>query len=366
MITEQAVLDALRKVEDPEVHRSIVDLEMVKRVDIQGDHVTVEVLLTVSGCPLRNKIDQDVRAALDSLSGVSSYDVILGTMSEEERSRFAAKVRAGQADPLQVAGQPETPPLLRPDTKTRFIAVASGKGGVGKSTATANLAVALARLGYRVGVIDADIYGFSIPNIFDLGDRRPALVEKMLMPVQQDGVKIMSMGFFVHENNPVVWRGPMLGKMLRNFFTEVFWGDLDVMLLDLPPGTGDVALDVHTLLPSSQEIIVTTPQSNATEVAARAGTMALRTNHEILGVIENMSYFETNGDKHYIFGKGGGEKLAKELNTDLLGQIPLAVATASGGGIFSAGTEQAQIFDAIADTIAKNTGLPQPTKTTAQ
>ncbi|MFC4765914.1 Mrp/NBP35 family ATP-binding protein [Effusibacillus consociatus] len=357
MITEQAVLEALRKVEDPEVHRSIVELEMVKRIDIKGDHVTVEVLLTVAGCPLRNKIDQDVRAALASIPGIGSYDVVLGTMTEEERSRFAAKVRAGQANPLQIAGQPEVPPLLRPDTNTVFIAVASGKGGVGKSTATANLAVALSRLGYRVGVIDADIYGFSLPNIFNLGDRKPTLVENMLMPVQQDGVKIMSMGFFVQENAPVVWRGPMLGKMLRNFFAEAFWGELDVMLLDLPPGTGDVALDVHTLLPKSKEIIVTTPQSNATEVAARAGTMALRTNHEILGVIENMSYFEANGERHYIFGKGGGEKLARELRTDLLGQIPLAVATASGSGIFPSGSEQALIFESVAKAVAKKADL---------
>ncbi|WP_018131492.1 Mrp/NBP35 family ATP-binding protein [Effusibacillus pohliae] len=358
MVTEQAIWDALRKVEDPEVHRSIVDLGMVKRVDVKEDHVMVEVLLTVSGCPLRNKIDQDVRAALASVPGVGSYDVILSTMSDEERRQFAAKVRTGQADPLQIAGQPEVPPLLRPDTKTVFIAVASGKGGVGKSTVTANLAVALSRLGYRVGVIDADIYGFSIPSIFQLGDRKPALVDNLLMPVQQDGVKIMSMGFFVPDNSPVVWRGPMLGKMLRNFFAEAYWGELDVMLLDLPPGTGDVALDVHTLLPKSKEVIVTTPQANAAEVAARAGTMAIKTNHEILGVIENMSYFEINGEKHYIFGKGGGERLARELRTDLLGEIPLGVATASGSGIFPSGSPQAWIFQSIAETIAKKAGLP--------
>lgn len=359
MVTEQAVLEALRKVEDPEVHRSIVDLEMVKRIDINGDHVAVEILLTVAGCPLRNKIDQDVRAALASIPGVKSWDVILGTMSEEERSRFAAKVRSGQADPLQVAGQPEIPPLLREDAGTVFIAVASGKGGVGKSTVTANLAVALSRLGYKVGVIDADIYGFSLPNIFQLGDRRPALVDNLLMPVQQDGIKIMSMGFFVQDNSPVVWRGPMLGKMLRNFFSEVYWGDLDVMLLDLPPGTGDVALDVHTILPKSKEIIVTTPQPNATEVAARAGTMAIKTNHEILGVIENMSFFEANGEKHYIFGKGGGERLARELGTGLLGQIPLRVATSSGSGVFPEGTEQAKTFAEIAGKVARKAGLPE-------
>lgn len=357
MNTEQSILDALRKVEDPEVHKSIVELDMVKRIDIQGDHVTVEVLLTVAGCPLRNKIDQDVRAALAAVPGVKSFDVVLGTMTEEDRKKFADKVRNTQADPLQLLGQPQTPPLLREDTKTQFIAVASGKGGVGKSTATANLAVALARQGYRVGVIDADIYGFSLPNIFQLGDRKPTLVDNLLMPVQQDGVKIISMGFFVHDNNPVVWRGPMLGKMLRNFFNEVYWGDLDVLLLDLPPGTGDIALDVHQMLPKSKEVIVTTPQSNATEVAARAGTMALRTNHEVLGVIENMSYFEANGEKHYIFGQGGGEKLARELETELLGQIPLGVATASGSGIFPQDSIQGQVFDRMAKRLAEKIGL---------
>jgi ATP-binding protein involved in chromosome partitioning len=356
MITEQAILDALREVEDPEVHKSIVELDMVKRIDIQGDHVTVEVLLTVAGCPLRNKIEEDVRAALAAVSGVKSFDVILGTMTEEDRKKFADKIRPKQ-DPLQLLGQPQTPPLLREDTKTQFVAVASGKGGVGKSTVTANLAVALARQGYRVGVIDADIYGFSLPNIFQLGDRKPTLVDNLLMPVQEEGVKIISMGFFVHDNNPVVWRGPMLGKMLRNFFNEVYWGDLDVLLLDLPPGTGDVALDIHQMLPKSKEVIVTTPQSNATEVAARAGTMALRTDHEVLGVIENMSYFETNGEKHYIFGQGGGEKLARELEAEMLGQIPLGVATASGSGIFAKDTIQGQVFEEMAERLTEKIGL---------
>lgn len=357
MVTEQAVMDALAKVEDPEVHMSIVDLNMVRRVEIQdGGHVVVEVLLTVSGCPLRNKINEDVREAIASVPGVESYDVVMGTMTDEERKKFASTVTGQNPQP---AGQPETPPLLREGVKTNFVAVASGKGGVGKSTVTGNIAAALARLGYRVGVIDADIYGFSMPNIFQLGDRKPTLVENLLMPVQEQGVKIISMGFFVQDNTPVIWRGPMLGKMLRNFFQEVYWGDLDVLLLDLPPGTGDIALDVHQMLPKSKEIIVTTPQSNATEVAARAGTMALRTDHEILGVIENMSFFEAQGETHYIFGQGGGEKLARELKTDLLGQIPLGVATASGSGIFAADTVQANAFQSIAEGIAKKLNLPQ-------
>ncbi|MDA3120951.1 Mrp/NBP35 family ATP-binding protein, partial [Staphylococcus pseudintermedius] len=205
-----------------------------------------------------------------------------------------------------------------------FIAIASGKGGVGKSTVAVNLAVSLAREGKRVGLIDADIYGFSVPDMMGI-DEKPGIEGKTVIPVERHGVKVISMAFFVEENAPVIWRGPMLGKMLTNFFTEVKWGDLDYLLLDLPPGTGDVALDVHTMLPSSKEIIVTTPHPTAAFVAARAGAMAKHTDHSILGVIENMSYFESKetGNKEYIFGKGGGQKLADELQSDLLGQLPL-------------------------------------------
>ncbi|MDB5085256.1 MAG: ATP-binding protein, partial [Bacilli bacterium] len=289
MVTREAILEVLKTVEDPEVHRNIVELDMVRTVEIKDDHADVEVALTISGCPLRGKIDQDVRDALDSVSGLKTYQLTFGAMTDEERIKFAQKVRGGAAAAAGVSGSSELPALLQPNTKTKFLAIASGKGGVGKSTVTANLAAALARLGYRVGVLDADIYGFSIPAIFGLGERKPALVEGLIMPVQEEGVKIISMGFFVPDNNPVIWRGPMLGKMLRNFFAEVHWGDLDVMLLDLPPGTGDVAMDVHQMLPKSVEIIITTPHPGAAEVAARAGTMAIKTNHDILGVIENMS-----------------------------------------------------------------------------
>ncbi|MDQ6422126.1 P-loop NTPase [Paenibacillus sp. LHD-117] len=214
-------------------------------------------------------------------------------------------------------------PLLAPGSGTEFIAVASGKGGVGKSTVTVNLAVALARKGKRVGIIDADIYGFSVPDMMGI-EERPQVVNDRVIPIERFGVKVISMGFFVEDNSPIVWRGPMLGKMLRNFFQEIEWGELDYLLLDLPPGTGDVALDVHQIIPQSKEIIVTTPHATAAFVAARAGAMAIKTEHEIIGVVENMSYYVSkSGEKEYVFGRGGGARLAETLHCDLMAQIPL-------------------------------------------
>ncbi|GMA50426.1 hypothetical protein GCM10025857_17830 [Alicyclobacillus contaminans] len=247
------------------------------------------------------------------------------------------------------------------DDRILFLAVASGKGGVGKSTVTANLAVALARAGLRVGVVDADIYGFSIPSIFGIKQQRPTVINDLIIPIEVEGVKLISMHFFVPENNPVVWRGPMLGKMLRNFFGEVHWGELDVMLLDLPPGTGDVAMDVHQLLPKSKELIVTTPQKNAAEVAVRAGVMGIRTNHEIVGVVENMSYFECPGcgEKAYLFGRGGGDEVAQALRTEVLAQIP--VASMDEGlqrrALFAEETPQGQAYSRLAREVIRRTGL---------
>jgi ATP-binding protein involved in chromosome partitioning len=350
MLTKEAILDALRPVQDPEVHKSIVELGMVRTVEIQGDHANIEVVLTISGCPLRNKIDMDVREALGTVEGLKTFDLKLGTMTDEERAKFRDILRGG-------APESAPPALLDPNAKTQFVAVASGKGGVGKSTVTANLAVALARQGYRVGVIDADIYGFSIPGIFGVSEQKPTLIDNMLLPVVSRDVKIISMHFFVPDNRPVIWRGPMLGKMMRNFFAEVHWGDIDIMLLDMPPGTGDMALDVHQMLPKSKELIVTTPQANAAEVASRAGTMAVQTKHEILGVVENMSFFEVNSEKHYIFGKGGGERLALELNTDLLAQIPIGAANDTGDGIYDANTPQGQVYAHLAKTIGRKLDL---------
>lgn len=348
-ITPESVLEALRGVEDPEVHKSIVEMDMVRDIEIKGGHVSLQVLLTISGCPLRTVIETQVREALLALEGVTDVSVRVGTMTDDERQRFAAKIRGTSPDAV-------TSPLLDPQTQTAFISVASGKGGVGKSTVTANLAVALAGMGLRVGVMDADIYGFSLPKIFGVGDVKPAIVENVIMPVQTHGIKLVSMQFFVPGNRPVVWRGPMLGKMLRNFFQEVHWGELDVLLLDLPPGTGDVALDVHNLLPKSRELLVTTPQANAADVAVRAGLMAQQTKHEILGVIENMAYYVCAhcDERAYLFGQGGGERVAAELGVSVLGQIPLGVmGDEQGAGLFAPDSAQGQAFAQVASVLAQ-------------
>lgn len=347
-LSQEAVLEALRPIEDPEAHRSIVDLGMVRKIEIRGDHVKVEIALTITGCPLRNVIQERVEEALRRLPGVGGCEVVLGTMTDQERARFRETLQGSAT-----GGQGAVPPLLRPEVKTQFIAIASGKGGVGKSTVTANLAAALAIQGYRVGVIDADIYGFSIPGLFGAADRKPTLIDELIMPVEVEGVKIMSMNFFVPENTPVIWRGPMLGKMLRNFFAEVHWGDLDVMLLDLPPGTGDVALDVHQLLPKAKEIVVTTPQANAAEVAVRAGMMALKTGHEVLGVVENMSYALCShcGKQNDWFGRGGGRRVAEDLKVRLLAQVPLQSGVKPGTGLFEPSTEAGKVFAELAKTV---------------
>ncbi|WP_027415382.1 Mrp/NBP35 family ATP-binding protein [Aneurinibacillus terranovensis] len=329
MITEEKVLEALKDVEDPEIHRSVVELGMVRNIKINDTKVELDIILTIQGCPLKVKIQEDVENAIRSL-GAEQVTVHFGSMTDEERARVSAIIRSGNPNQAQSAGVQghgaglnAISPILGPESNTVFIAVTSGKGGVGKSTVTVNLAASLARLGKKVGVIDADIYGFSVPDMMGI-TQRPVVVDNTIMPVQRLGVKVISMGFFVEDNSPIIWRGPMLGKMLRNFFSEVHWGQLDYMILDLPPGTGDVALDVHQMIPHSKEIIVTTPHPTAAFVAARAGAMALKTNHEILGVVENMSYYvNKTGEKDPIFGSGGGEKLAEQLNSELLAQIPL-------------------------------------------
>lgn len=321
MITKEKVLDALRDVKDPELNKGLVELNMIRNIRIDGTTVSLDVILTIQGCPLKFKIQEDVEKAIQRL-GAEEVRITFGSMTDDERAALSASLRKQQQ--AQTGAAPGVPPLLAQDSKTQFIAIASGKGGVGKSTVTVNLAVALAREGKKVGIIDADIYGFSVPDMMGI-DQRPVVIDQTILPVERYGVKVMSMGFFVQDNAPVVWRGPMLGKMLRNFFSEVHWGELDYLLLDLPPGTGDVALDIHQMIPQSKEIIVTTPHATAAFVAARAGAMALHTTkHELLGVVENMSWYENkDGEKEYIFGRGGGEKLAEELKVELLAQIPL-------------------------------------------
>ncbi len=323
MITREQVLEALKDVKDPEINRGLVELNMIRNIQIDGDRVSLEVVLTISGCPLKVKIEEDVVAAVKKL-GASEVNLRFGTMTDEERAALSAQLRGGQTRNMAPGQAQVLHPILAKDSTTTFIAVTSGKGGVGKSTVTVNLAVSLARLGKKVGIIDADIYGFSVPDMMNI-EQRPTVIGETILPVEKFGVKVMSMGFFVEDNSPVIWRGPMLGKMLRNFFSEVHWGeDLDYLLLDLPPGTGDMALDVHTMIPQSKEIIVTTPHATAAFVAARAGSMAIRTGHEVIGVVENMAWYEAkDGSKEYVFGRGGGAKLAEQLSCELLAQIPL-------------------------------------------
>ncbi|OYD06501.1 Mrp/NBP35 family ATP-binding protein [Paludifilum halophilum] len=332
MLTVDKVLEALRGVKEPELKNNLVKLNLVRNIRIHGSKVSLQVMLLNEKADHKEHLRTDVIQTLQD-AGAEEVELSFDVLSEKEQEALADRIRrehqekvrnkaAGGRSPLQQ--EAKVPPLLSEESDTQFISIASGKGGVGKSTVAVNLAVALAREGKKVGVIDADIYGFSVPDMMGI-EERPTVVDKTIYPVERFGVKVISMGFFVEENAPVIWRGPMLGKMLRNFFHEVEWGEIDYMILDLPPGTGDVALDVHQMLPLSRELLVTTPHATAAFVAARAGAMALHTDHEILGVVENMAYYQCSscGEKDYVFGRGGGEKLAEELKTDLLAQVPL-------------------------------------------
>jgi ATP-binding protein involved in chromosome partitioning len=313
MLTEERIRSILNKMVDPFLHKTLEETNGIQEIKVKEEkqHVSVKVALAKTGTAEQMQLQASIVQALKG-AGAETVGLRFTDLPEEELAKFASNESSSNQS------------LLSPGSKTTFVAIASGKGGVGKSTVSVNLAVALARQGKKVGIIDADIYGFSVPDMMGI-TKRPVVRGEKIIPVERFGVKVISMGFFVEDNAPVIWRGPMLGKMLHNFFNDVEWGDLDYLLLDLPPGTGDVALDIHTMLPACKEIIVTTPHPTAAFVAARAGAMALRTEHEILGVIENMSYFEskTTGEKEYVFGKGGGVKLADELQTELLGQLPL-------------------------------------------
>jgi ATP-binding protein involved in chromosome partitioning len=313
---------ALAGVQDPEIRRPITELGMVKDVVVGADGVVdVAVYLTVSGCPLRDKITADVTAAVSALGGVTGVRVELDVMSDAQRTELRKTLRGGVEEPVI--------PFAQPGSLTRVYCVASGKGGVGKSSVTVNLAVAMAARGLSVGVVDADIYGHSIPRMLGTEDR-PTQVEKMIMPPQSHGVKLISIGMFTPGNTPVVWRGPMLHRALQQFLADVFWGDLDVLLMDLPPGTGDVAISVAQLVPNAEILVVTTPQQAAAEVAERAGSIALQTRQRVAGVIENMSWLELpDGTRMDVFGSGGGQAVADSLTqavgaeVPLLGQVPL-------------------------------------------
>lgn len=355
---EDAIQAALATVDDPEIRRPITELGMVKGFAVAAGKVNVELLLTVAGCPLRDKLTTDITAALTKIPGIEAVTIDFGVMTEEQRKALQAQLRGG--------GQSAEPviPFAQPGSKTRVYAVASGKGGVGKSSVTVNLAAALAKRGLSVGVIDADIYGHSIPRMLGV-DGRPTRVEEMIMPPQSHGVKVISIGMFTAGNAAVVWRGPMLHRALQQFLADVFWGDLDVLLLDLPPGTGDVAISLAQLLPNAEILVVTTPQMAAAEVAERAGAIALQTHQRLVGVVENMSWLELpDGTRMEVFGAGGGQTVADSLTTTvgasvpLLGQIPLDTRVREAG---DAGTPivladptapAAAALDAVADRLA--------------
>ncbi|HEX9531152.1 MAG TPA: Mrp/NBP35 family ATP-binding protein [bacterium] len=327
-VSREQVLDALRGVEDPELHKSIVDLDMVKDIQITDGRVNVTALLTISACPLRETIVTSIRDRVRSLPGVGEVDVTLGVMDPQERQALITKLRGGAASPTRRSS------FLTAESPVRVITIASGKGGVGKSTVTVNLAIALTQMGHKVGIIDADVYGFSIPRM--LGMRgRPTMIDQMVVPLEKHGIRVMSIGFMLpDETDAVVWRGPMLHKALTTFINEVHWGDdMDYLLLDLPPGTGDVSITIAQTLPQTHMVIVTTPQAAAVSVAQRAARMADKVNIEVMGIIENMSYFQAAPDQPpiYIFGRGGGLRLAEVQGVPLLGEIPLDQAIREGG-----------------------------------
>lgn len=321
-LTADQVWAALDAVEDPELRRSIVALKMVRDVRVYGGAVEVDIALTVPGCPLKAEIQRRVTDAVSALDGVTRVQVQMDTMSDEERHALRHGLAGGDARPSP----------FREGSRTRVIGIASGKGGVGKSSVTANLAVALAQAGHSVGVLDADVYGYSIPRMMGI-TRTATMVDDLMLPLESHGVRLISMGFLAEDDSPVIWRGPMLHKALTSFVTDVFWDDPDYLLVDLPPGTGDVALTISQLLPTAHMVIVTTPPLTAQKVARRAAAMAHRVNLPVVGVIENMSWFEApdTGARYEIFSGGGGRLLADELGVPLLGQVPLEANVARAG-----------------------------------
>jgi ATP-binding protein involved in chromosome partitioning len=340
-VTEAQIIEALRPVQDPELHLSIVEIGMVKGVTIEGGRVSVLVALTVQGCPMRAEIEQRVTGALSGLDGVDQVAVELTVMTPEEltavRQRMGHQAAAGGqgAHGGQRLGHEEgrANPFNDPDNRTRILGITSGKGGVGKSSVTVNLAIALAQAGHEVAVLDADVYGFSVPKMLGVS-QQPVVIEDLMIPPVAHGVKVISIGFFVGEDQPVMWRGPMLHKALEQFLVDVYWGDLDYLLIDMPPGTGDVALSMAQYLPRSEIYVVTTPQAAAQRVAQRSAYMAKKINLPLRGVIENMSWFTGDDGKRYeLFGAGGGAALAADLGVPLMGQIPLLPALREGGDV---------------------------------
>jgi ATP-binding protein involved in chromosome partitioning len=327
VVTNDDVRQALRQVLDPEIGRPIEDIGMLQDIEVDGGTVRVDVLITIEGCPLKDRITNDVTAAVQPLAGVERVDVRLAPMSPEQRQALVHELRGAAMGPHATDARKT---ISFPET-TSVIAVASGKGGVGKSSVTVNLAAALAADGRKVGVLDADVWGFSVPRMIGVSGQ-PVGFDDMILPLESHGVKVISMGFFVPKDTPVIWRGPMLHKAIEQFLGDVYWGDLDFLLCDLPPGTGDVSISLASFLPGASMLVVTTPQEAAREVAERAGKMAERTNLGRLGVIENMSYYVCPhcGEREPIFGEGGGAIAAEALGVPLLGQVPLVPALREG------------------------------------
>ncbi|MDJ0769891.1 MAG: P-loop NTPase [Ilumatobacter sp.] len=363
-VSSEQLIEALRPVEDPELHRSIVDLGMLRRAELDGDGTAqILVALTVAGCPLRNEIQNRVTAAVLPLAGVESVNLEFTVMTDDEREELRKTLHgdaAASAGHGHAHGHAEgrAIPFAEAGSKTRPLLISSGKGGVGKSSVTTNLAVALAQQGHSVGVVDADIYGYSIPRMLGT-DRPPTVIDQMLVPPEQWGVRCISMGYFAPPGEAVIWRGPMLHKALEQFLTDVFWDDPDFLLIDMPPGTGDIALSLSQYLPRGEVFVVTTPQPAAQKVARLSAAMAEKVNLPVRGIIENMSWFTGDDGKRYeLFGSGGGHELADELGVPLLGQLPLVPAIREGGDegrpitAIEPDSESAKAFHAIAEQIA--------------
>jgi ATP-binding protein involved in chromosome partitioning len=365
-VTSEQLVEALRPVEDPELHRSIVDLGMLRRAEVDADGiVSVLIALTVPGCPLRHEIQSRVDRALRPLDGVSGVELEFTVMTDEEREDLRVRLQGnGHGHDGHAHGQPQghaagrPVPFNQPGSKTRPLLISSGKGGVGKSSVTTNLAVALAARGHSVGVVDADIYGFSIPRMLG-ADNEPVAIDQMLVPSEAWGVRCISIGYFVPEGQAVIWRGPMLHKALEQFLADVFWDDPEFLLVDMPPGTGDIAISLSQYLPRGEVYVVTTPQPAAQQVARLSAAMAAKVNLSVRGVIENMSWFTGDDGKRYeLFGSGGGAVLAAELDVPLLAQLPLVPELRQGGddgrpiAAVDAQSEAGTAFHALAERIA--------------
>jgi ATP-binding protein involved in chromosome partitioning len=326
VVDVQAVRDAIEQVNEPEIRLGLGELGMVREVTVDKGAVAVTIALPIVGSPLRDSLLGDVVESSTTIEGVTAVDVTFISMTDEERAVLTANLRGASSDQREIK-------LAAPGSKVRVIGISSGKGGVGKSSVTTNLAVALAEQGKRVGIIDADVWGFSIPKMMGI-DRAPTVLDDLLLPPRAYGVGVISMDFFVQPDQAVVWRGPMLHKALEQFLVDVYWGDLDYLIIDMPPGTGDVAISISQYLPKSEILVVTTPQPAAQRVAVRAGLMARKVNQEVIGVVENMSWFTgDDGTRYEIFGSGGGEALAQDLEVPFLGKIPLVTTIREGADV---------------------------------